>query len=163
MSETLSWHANNAPKHIKTHQTPTITQKNASKSCRNTQNRADSVFDIFRSTFVQHSRFLFRKSAGRECFLTKAPFFACFRGNRNLFFAFGRRERASRERGRGACFSFSLTRLSSDGILPQHSPFRLARRRGSASGISKTPQRREKHQSKSANEAVKAQNAKRFL
>lgn len=74
VSETLSWRANNASKHIKTHQTPTITQKNASKSCRNTQNCADSVFDIFRSTFVQHSRFLFRKSAGRGCFLRKTPF-----------------------------------------------------------------------------------------
>lgn len=162
VSETLSWRANNAPKHIKTHQTPAITQKNASKSCRNTQNRADSVFDIFRSTFVQHSRFLFRKSAGRGCFLRKTPFLLAS-VEIGIFFAFGRRERAARERGRGACFSFSLTRLSSDGILPQHSPFRPARRRGNASGISKTPQRREKHQSKSANEAVKAQNAKRFL
>lgn len=89
VSETLSWRANNAPKHIKTHQTPAITQKNASKSCRNTQNRADSVFDIFRSTFVQHSRFLFRKSAGRGVFFKKNSFFACFRGNRNLFLLSG--------------------------------------------------------------------------
>lgn len=163
MSETLSWRANNAPKHIKTRQTPTITQKTRQNPAvtRKTAPIASLIF--FRSTFVQHSRSLFRKSAGRGCFLRKTLFLLASVEIGIFFFAFGRRERASRERGRGACFSFSLTRLSSDGILPQHSPFRLVRRRGSASGISKTPQRREKHQSKSANEAVKAQNAKRFL
>ena len=106
MSETLSWRANNAPKHIKTHQTPTITQKNASKSCRNTQNRADSVFDIFRSTFVQPSRFLFRKSAGRGVFFKKNSFFACFRGNRNLFCF--REERKGSPRKRERCLFFVL-------------------------------------------------------
>lgn len=106
VSETLSWRANNAPKHIKTHQTPTITQKNASKSCRNTQNCADSVFDIFRSTFVQHSFFLFRKSAGRGCFLRKTPFLLAS-VEIGIFFCF-REERKGSPRKRERCLFFVL-------------------------------------------------------